>query len=130
MSVKLRLRRMGNVNRPFYRLVAIDSRMRRDGRSVEELGHYDPLKRPAIVKFKEEPVLSWLARGAEPSPTVRELLREQGILQKFELLRAGISAEQATAKVAASLEKRVPKTKRARLSKKAQVKASAGASAS
>lgn len=121
---------MGNVNRPFYRLVAIDSRMRRDGRSIEELGHYDPLKKPAVVKFQEEPILGWLSRGAEPSPTVRELLREQGILQKFEMLRAGVSAEEATAKVASRLEKRKPKPKRVRLSKKAQAKAAAGAASS
>ena len=62
LSVKLRLRRMGSTNRPYYRVVAIDERMRRDGRCVEELGSYDPLKRPAVVNLKEEPILTWLGR--------------------------------------------------------------------
>lgn len=127
MSVKLRLRRMGNVNRPFYRVVAIDGRSRRDGRAIEELGHYDPLRTPAIVKLEEAPILSWLGRGAEPSPTVRELLRQKGILQKWEMVRGGVSATEATAKVAARLDTKVEKPKRRRPSKKAQAKATAKA---
>ena len=104
MSVKLRLRRMGSTNRPFYRVVAIDSRNRRDGRAIEELGWYDPLHKPMVLKLEEEPILEWLRRGAEPSPTVRELMRERGILLKWELLRKGVPAEQATQQVAAMLE--------------------------
>ena len=127
MSVKLRLRRMGNTNRPFYRVVAIDSRMRRDGRCIEELGFYDPLKRPAVVQLKEEAILGWLGRGAEPSPTVRELLRDKGMLLKRDLMRGGATAADATARVAATLEKRKPKPKRQRPSKKAQAKAAGGA---
>lgn len=127
MSVKLRLRRMGNTNRPFYRVVAIDSRMRRDGRCVEELGYYDPLKRPAVVQLKEEAILAWLGRGAEPSPTVRELLRDKGMLLKWQLLREGVSAPEATARVAATLAKRTTPVKRQRPSKKAQAKAAGGA---
>ena len=129
MSVKLRFRRMGNVNRPFYRLVAIDSRARRDGRAIEELGFYDPLKRPAIVKLQEELILGWLDRGAEPSPTVRELLRQKGVLLKWELLHHGVSPQEATQRVAAALERQVVKPKRARVSKKAQAKAAAARSA-
>lgn len=128
LSVKLRLRRMGNTNRPFYRVVAIDSRMRRDGRSIEELGFYDPIKRPAVVQLKEEAIMAWLRRGAEPSDTVRELLRDKGVLLKWELMQKGVTAEEATRQVVAVLEKQVPKTKKARPSKKAQAKA-AGASA-
>jgi small subunit ribosomal protein S16 len=129
LSVKLRLMRMGNVNRPYYRVVAIDSRMRRDGRSIETLGSYDPLKRPANVTLKEEPILSWLDRGAEPSPTVRELLRQRGILLKWELMRKGVSAAEATQRVAATLDKQVVKPKRQRQSKKAQAKAAAAGGA-
>lgn len=129
MSVKLRLRRMGNINRPYYRLVAIDTRMRRDGRSIEELGSYDPLKKPATVNLKEEPILSWLNRGAEPSPTVRELLRQRGILLKWELMRAGVSAQEATQRVATALDKQVARPKKTRLSKKAQAKAAAAGGA-
>lgn len=123
MSVKLRLRRMGNTNRPFYRVVAIDSRMRRDGRSIEELGFYDPVKRPAEVRLKEEAIMTWLRRGAEPSGTVRELLRDKGVLLKWELLQKGVSAEDATRQVAAALDKQKPKAKKARPSKKAAAKA-------
>jgi len=129
LSVKLRLRRMGNTNRPFYRLVAIDTRSRRDGRAIQELGWYDPLRKPAAVEFKEEPILAWLQRGAEPSPTVRELLREKGMLLKHELMQKGASAAEATASVVAALEKKpAPKAKRQRPSKKAQAKAGAAAS--
>ena len=126
--MKLRLRRMGNTNRPYYRVVAIDERMRRDGRCIEELGSYDPLKRPAVVTLKEEPILSWLGRGAQPSPTVRELLRQKGILLKWELLQAGVPATEATQRVAAALEKQTPKPKRQRMSKKATAKATAKSS--
>ena len=116
---------MGNTNRPYYRVVAIDERMRRDGRCVEELGSYDPLKRPAVVNLKEEPILTWLGRGAQPSPTVRELLRQKGILLKWELLQSGVSATDATQRVAAALEKQTVKPKRQRPSKKAAAKAAA-----
>ena len=129
MSVKLRLRRMGNINRPFYRVVAIDTRRRRDGRPIEELGVYDPLKRPAVVTLKEEPILSWLDRGAQPSPTVRELLRQRGILLKWELLHHGASAAEATQRVAATLDRQVVRPKKARPSKKAKAKAAAASGA-
>ncbi len=123
MSVKLRLRRMGNTNRPFYRVVAIDSRNRRDGRAIQELGHYDPLKRPATVLLKEEAIFAWLRKGAEPSDTVRELMRTKGMLLKWELMQKGVSTEEATRQVAAVLDKQVPRVKRPRPSKKAAAKA-------
>jgi small subunit ribosomal protein S16 len=121
---------MGNTNRPFYRIVAIDSRMRRDGRSVEELGWYDPLKPLHAAHLEEETLLAWLQKGAEPSGTVRELLRERGILLKWQLMRQGVTATEATAKVAAALAAQKPKTKKVRVSKKAQAKAGATAAAS
>ena len=127
MSVKLRLRRMGNTNRPFYRIVAIDSRMRRDGRSVEELGWYDPLRPAQAAHLEEETILGWLQRGAEPSETVRELLRERGLLLKWKLLQGGTGAAEATQQVAEALARQKPKTKKARPSKKAQAKAGAAA---
>ena len=116
---------MGNTNRPFYRVVAIDSRKRRDGRAIEELGWYDPLKVPAQMNLKEEPLLTWLDKGAKPSETVRELLREHGLLLKWKLLRSGVSAEDATVKVAEHLEGRTVKDAKARPSKKARAKAAA-----
>jgi small subunit ribosomal protein S16 len=127
VSVKLRLRRMGNTNRPFYRVVAIDSRHRRDGRAIQELGWYDPLQKPMALKLEEEPILEWLRRGAEPSATVRELMRDRGILLKWDLLRQGVSPEEATQRVAAMLEKQTPRTKKQRPSKKAKSRAAAEA---
>ena len=127
MAVKLRLRRMGNTNRPFYRVVAIDERKRRDGRAIEELGWYDPVKKPAQMHLDEEPLLSWLDRGAQPSETVRELLRDHGVLLKWKLLRSGASPQEATAQVAAHLDKHPAKEARERLSKKARAKAAARA---
>jgi small subunit ribosomal protein S16 len=118
---------MGNTNRPFYRIVAIDSRMRRDGRCIEELGWYDPLKRPKAAHLEEASLLDWLRRGAQPSETVRELMREQGLLMKWELLQQGVSSAEATQRVAAALARQAPRAKKARPSKKAQAKAAAAA---
>lgn len=83
MAVKIRLKRMGAKKSPFYRIVAADSRMPRDGRFIEQLGTYDPRQNPAVVTIKEEEVLAWLNKGAQPSDTVRNLLSEKGIMKKF-----------------------------------------------
>ena len=83
MAVKIRLKRMGAKKSPFYRIVAADSRMPRDGRFLEQLGTYDPRQDPAVVTIKEEEVLAWLNKGAQPSDTVRSLLSKQGIMKKF-----------------------------------------------
>jgi len=120
---------MGNTNRPFYRVIAIDGRKRRDGRAIEELGWYDPIKKPAQVHLKEEPLLEWLNRGAQPSETVRQLLREHGVLLKWKLLKSGVSPEDATAQVAAHLEARTVAESKQRPSKKAKAKAAAAAQA-
>jgi small subunit ribosomal protein S16 len=81
MSVKLRFTRLGRKRRPFYRLNAIDSRVRRDGRSIEELGYYDPITRDKenAVKLNRERIEYWLSRGAQTSPTVATLLKKHGI---------------------------------------------------
>jgi len=123
LSVKLRLKRMGNTNRPFYRVVAIDSRKQRDGRALQELGYYDPLKKPAEVKLLEDRILNWLGRGAQPSETVRKLLQNAGVLEKWRLLQAGMPAEEATERVSKRLEAKVEKKSAPRLSKKAKAKA-------
>ena len=80
--VKIRLTRMGAKKRPFYRLVVADSRSPRDGRFIEALGYYDPLTNPATVVVDEEKVRSWIARGARPSDSAREVLQQQGILPR------------------------------------------------
>ena len=83
MAVKIRLKRMGAKKSPFYRIVAADSRMPRDGRFIEQLGTYDPRENPAVVTIKEEEVLAWLNKGAQPSDTVRNLFSQKGIMKKF-----------------------------------------------
>lgn len=76
MAVKLRLTRSGSKKRPFYRVVAINSGTRRDGRPLEFLGYYNPMSNPVEVKIDTEKVEKWLALGAEPSDTVRSLLKQ------------------------------------------------------
>ena len=79
MAVKLRMTRMGAKKRPFYRIVAADSRSPRDGRFIEEVGTYDPNQDPSIFNLKEESVKKWLANGAQPTETVGKLLKIAGI---------------------------------------------------
>lgn len=93
MAVKLRLRRLGRKKRPFYRIIAADSRAPRDGRFIEEIGNYNPLTEPATVEVKEDRVLYWLGVGATPSKTVRNILSRQGIILKFDLRKQGLPEE-------------------------------------
>lgn len=81
MAVKIRLRRMGAKKAPFYRIVVADSRYPRDGRFIEEVGYYDPTKEPSIIKIDEEKAKTWLANGAQPTDTVKALLKIQGIVK-------------------------------------------------
>jgi len=83
MAVKLRLKRMGAKKRPFYRIVAADSRVTRDGKFIELIGTYNPITEPAEIKINEEVAMKWLRNGAEPTDTVRDLLKRQGIIEKF-----------------------------------------------
>lgn len=87
MAVKLRLKRTGAKKRPFYRIVAADSRSPRDGRFIEVVGTYNPITEPAEVKVNEELALKWLQNGAIPTDTVRDLLRKQGVMEKFHNIR-------------------------------------------
>ena len=79
MAMKLRLTRMGSKKRPFYRIVAMNSETRRDGRALEYLGYYNPMVDPAEIKVDGDKVRAWLARGAEPTDTVRALLHKAGV---------------------------------------------------
>ena len=81
MAVKIRLRRMGAKKAPFYRIVVADSRYPRDGRVIEEVGYYDPTKEPSVIKIDEEKAKTWLANGAQPTDTVKALLKIQGIVK-------------------------------------------------
>ena len=80
MAVKIRLRRMGAKKAPFYRIVVTDGRYPRDGRFIEEIGYYDPTKEPSVVKVDAEKAKTWLQNGAQPTDTVRTILKKQGVL--------------------------------------------------
>ncbi|MCQ2440562.1 MAG: 30S ribosomal protein S16 [Clostridia bacterium] len=80
MAVKIRLRRMGAKKAPYYRVVVADSRYPRDGRFIEEIGHYDPTKNPADVEIDAEKAKKWISNGAQPTDTVKALLKKNGVL--------------------------------------------------
>ena len=83
MAVKLRLKRMGSKQKPFYRIVAADSRSPRDGRFIETVGTYNPIVKENNVTVKEELVLKWLNNGAQATDTVKSLLSKAGVWAKF-----------------------------------------------
>jgi len=80
MAVKIRLRRMGAKKNPFYRIVVADSRYPRDGRFIEEIGTYNPLTDPASVEIDAEKAQTWIKNGAQPTDTVKAILKKQGVL--------------------------------------------------
>lgn len=79
MAMKIRLTRMGSKKKPFYRVVAMNSETRRDGRALDFLGYYNPMKEPAEIKIDAHKVKEWLAKGAKPTDTVRSLLIKAGL---------------------------------------------------
>lgn len=78
--VKIRLKRMGAKKAPFYRIVVADSRTQRDGKAIAEIGYYDPTKNPAILKIDTDAAKEWLSNGAQPTDTVRAILKKSGVL--------------------------------------------------
>ena len=80
MAVKMRLTRMGAKKAPFYRVIVADSRSPRDGRFIEEIGYYNPLTNPAEIKIDAEKAKKWIANGAQPTETVKSLLKKSGIV--------------------------------------------------
>lgn len=93
MAVKLRLRRIGKKKQPVYKVVAADSRSPRDGKFLEAIGLYNPLTDPATIDIKEERAMYWLNVGAQPTDTVKSLLRQKGIILKRELKKRGLAEE-------------------------------------
>lgn len=89
MAVKLRLKRMGSKQKPFYRIVAADSRFPRDGRFIETVGTYNPIANPAEIKIDKEVAIKWLNNGAQPTDTVKALLKNEGILKEFASSKKG-----------------------------------------
>ena len=79
MAVKIRLKRMGAKKAPFYRIVVADSRTPRDGRFIEEIGYYNPLENPAVVKVDADKAKQWISNGAQPTDTVKALLKKNGV---------------------------------------------------
>jgi len=82
VATRIRLKRMGAKKKPFYRIVVADSRSPRDGRFIEEIGHYDPCKNPVEVRIDDEKAVQWLKNGAQPSETVKALLKKAGLIDK------------------------------------------------
>jgi small subunit ribosomal protein S16 len=114
MSTRIRLRRMGSKQRPFYRVVVADQRSPRDGRFIEIIGRYHPLSDPSVIEIDESRAMHWLMVGAQPSDQVRNLMSKVGIWEKF-------VAERPAAAVAPTPRDERPA--RPKLSKKAQAKA-------
>ncbi len=83
MAVRIRLQRHGKKRRPFYRLVAADSRSQRDGRFIERIGYYDPMTDPANIVIDAEKALKWLRTGAQPSDTAKSLMSKVGVWEQF-----------------------------------------------
>ena len=92
---------MGKKKRPFYRLVVLDSRKRRDGAYLANLGYYNPFVEPHEVDLHHEEILGWLEKGAEVRDTARSLLKREGILYQFSLIKQGLAAEDVAAKMEA-----------------------------
>jgi len=80
MAVKIRLRRMGAKKAPFYRIVVADSRSPRDGRFIEEIGYYNPMEEPSVVRVDPEKAKKWLENGAQPTDTVKSLFKKHGVI--------------------------------------------------
>lgn len=99
MSTTIRLTRMGRKKRPFYRLVVLDSRKRRDGAYLANLGYYNPFTEPHTVELNDGDIISWLQKGATLSDTAKSLLRREGVLYKLSLIKAGTSEADVEAKM-------------------------------
>lgn len=82
MAVRIRLKRLGAKKAPFYRIVVADSRTARNGKSIAEIGYYDPTKEPAVLKVDTEEASKWIANGAQPSDTAKVLLQKSGVINK------------------------------------------------
>ena len=113
MPVKIRLQRKGRRKRPFYHIVIADARSPRDGRFIERIGSYNPMTKPATIELDREKAFDWLMKGAQPTDTVRAILRFKGVLYKKHLMRGvkkgALTAEEAEAKYNAWIEEKESK---------------------
>ncbi len=92
--VRIRLTRMGKRNRPFYRIVVVDQRKKRDGAYIESLGYYDPVRDPAEMNVNVEKAVEWILKGAQPSKTVKDIFRKFGVMKRVHELKYGEKEEE------------------------------------
>ena len=124
MAVHIRLKRQGRKKRPFYRVIAIDSRSHREGREIERLGWYDPVKEGLSVEFKEDRIFHWLGQGAIPTDTVNSLMRKRGLTHKWHLIKTGVAEDQIETEMETWTARQLEKVEKA-ATKKAEKKATA-----
>lgn len=122
MAVKLRLRRMGKKKQPIYKVVAADARSPRDGKFLEAVGLYNPLTDPHTVDLREERILYWLGVGAQPTSTVKSLLRQKGIILKKELKDKGLEEEKINSELENWQKLKEASSKKKSVKKKAKKK--------
>jgi small subunit ribosomal protein S16 len=125
LAVKIRLKRMGSKKKPFYRIISTDSRNPRDGRFIETLGYYNPLTDPAQIKVDEDNIFKWLERGAVPTTSAASLLRQVGVMQKWQFMKQGVKKEDLDAKLEAMGVKTAPLAAPKKLKKAAKEKEAA-----
>lgn len=104
--VKLRLKRMGKIDKPFYRIVAVDSRKKRDGIYLEAIGHYDPKTDPLTLKVDIDNAIKWLNLGAQPSDTVKSLFRKAGVMEKWHNQKFGKTEDKVEKEKTVKAEKK------------------------
>jgi small subunit ribosomal protein S16 len=124
LAVHIRLKRQGRKKRPFYRIIAIDSRSHREGREIERLGWYDPVKEGLSVEFKEDRIFHWLGQGAIPTDTVNSLMRKRGLTHKWHLIKTGVAEDQIATEMESWAARQLEKVEKA-ATKKAEKKAAA-----
>jgi small subunit ribosomal protein S16 len=127
MATKIRLKRIGRRNRPFYRVIIIDSRKRRDGLAIEQVGWYDPLKSEKDTNFvlQEDRIIAWLQLGAQVSDPVNKLMKRSGLAYRWHLMAQGLSSEdieKAVAKWKVERLEVLANRKKAKLNKKEKIK--------
>ncbi len=127
MAVKIRLQRHGRKKRPYYHIVVADARSPRDGKFIELIGMYNPLSKPATIDLDKDRALDWLSKGAQPTDTVRNILRFQGVLYKKHLMRGvkkgALTVEDAESKFQSFISEKVKSNNQAIAKSVAETKA-------
>jgi len=129
LATKIRLKRIGRRNRPFYRLVIMDARNRRDGAAIEEVGWYNPTAKDEMYSLKEDRILYWLEEGAQPTDTAHDILRTAGLAHKWHLMKQGLdetAVEKEMKKWALEREDVLERRRQRAEAKVAEKKAAAG----